>query len=259
MSDNINKLDVLVFGPHPDDAEIGTGGLLLKLASLGYSCGIIDLTRGEMASHGTIEERAKEAACAAGVLKLKARENLGFPDLKIEDNHENRIKIASVIRKYQPNMIFAPYYEAHPPGRGLGHTDHYHSGILVCNGNNYAHLPKIDTGQPPWFVSQLFFYFFPRDIQPTFVVDVSEFYNEWLDSIFCHKSQFLTDDPGHNAGVKHYFRSLSMNWGGLIGVPYGQAFYSPTPLRIDDPLTLAAGKHFWSNDPEQKYRKGTDK
>jgi hypothetical protein len=113
-------LDILVFGPHPDDAEIGAGGLLLKMKSLGRSTGIIDMTTGDM-GWGSPEERLAECAQAAKILKLDVRENLDLGDGQVEDSFENRCTVAAAIRRHRPDIVMAPYYNL-PIGRGLGHN-----------------------------------------------------------------------------------------------------------------------------------------
>src|SRR5436853_2637103 len=104
------KLNILVFGPHPDDAEIGCGGLLLKMKDLGHSTGIIDMTRGDM-GWGTPEERDRECVEAGKILKLDVRANLDLGDNRIEDTFENRCIVAAALRKYRPELVFAPYYD----------------------------------------------------------------------------------------------------------------------------------------------------
>ena len=161
------KIDVLVFGPHPDDAEIGAGGLLLKMKSLGHTTGIIDMTRGDL-GWGTPEERDRECAEAAKILKLDVRENLDLGDWQIEDTFENRCKVAAALRKHRPEIVFAPYYDI-PPGRGLGHNDHFKTGILVAQAFNLAHLKKAPVEGEPYQVKALFYYFLPPTVRPSFV------------------------------------------------------------------------------------------
>ena len=143
------KLDVLAFGAHPDDVELGCAGTLLKLSQQGYSTGIIDLTEGEMASRGTVEERYKESSEASKILGVKLRENLKIPDANILPNDANRDKIIEVVRKYRPSIVFAPY----PEDR---HPDHVHASNLITEGSFYAGLKKVlpqrfpdDNGYPP--------------------------------------------------------------------------------------------------------------
>jgi LmbE family N-acetylglucosaminyl deacetylase len=134
------KLDILVFGPHPDDAEIGAGGVLLKMKAQGHTTGICDMTTGDM-GWGTPEERLAECEEAAKVLKLDVRLNLDLGDGRVEDNFETRCKVAEVIRKYRPEIVMAPYYRL-PIGRGLGHNDHWKTGIVVSQAFHLEHHLK---------------------------------------------------------------------------------------------------------------------
>lgn len=230
------KLDVLAIGPHPDDAEIGTGGVLAKLVARGKSCGIIDLTDGEMATGGDVETRRRESAAAAKVLGLAVRENLGMPDCGLEDIFEHRCRVAEAIRKYRPEVVLGPYYDL-APGRGLGHSDHIKGGYLVAHGANYAHLSKLPIEGEPWHPKAVYFYFLPPDMMPSFVVDVTEYYEQWMESIMCHVSQF--GDPERNPRIRDFFESHAKRWARWADGGYAQAFYSPWPLVADDVLAAA--------------------
>ena len=143
------SVDFLVFGPHPDDAEIGAGGLLRKMKALGHRTGVIDMTTGDM-GWGTPEVRAAESAEAARILQLDVRENLDLGDCRIEDTFENRCKAAAAIRRHRPQIVMSPYYNL-PIGRGLGHNDHYKTGQIVANAYNLAHLRKAPVAGEPHF------------------------------------------------------------------------------------------------------------
>jgi N-acetylglucosamine malate deacetylase 1 len=234
------KIDVLVFGPHPDDAEIGAGGLLLKMKALGYTTGIIDMTRGEM-GWGTPEERGAECDEACAILKLDVRENLDMGDHRIEDTFENRCAVAAVIRKHRPDLIFAPHF-AIPPGRGLGHNDHYKTGILVAQGHNLAHLRKAPIPGEPHQAKALFYYFLPPGVRPTFVVDVSPYFDEWMRALRSHKSQFFNPDrpkPKQEIqSVVDRIENIARANAWMIGGRYAQTFYADAPIKVPDPLEL---------------------
>ncbi|MGE5176410.1 MAG: PIG-L family deacetylase [Hyphomicrobiales bacterium] len=234
------KLDVLVFGPHPDDAEIGAGGVLLKLKDLGHATGIIDMTRGDM-GWGTPEERDRECADAAAILKLDVRENLDMGDHRIEDTFENRCRVAAAIRRHRPEIIFAPYYDI-PPGRGLGHNDHGKTGILVSHAYNLAHLRKAPIEGEAYQAKALFYYFLPPGTRPTFLVDVSKYYDDWMRALECHRSQFSNPEkprPGEGARtVSEYLDAVSRVNGWSVGAARAQPFLAAGPLRIGDPLDL---------------------
>ena len=239
-------IDILAFGPHPDDAEIGCGGMLLKMKSLGYTTGIVDMTRGDM-GWGTPEERDAECAEAARILKLDVRDNLDMGDCKVEDTFENRCKVAQIIRKHRPQIVFAPYYNL-PIGRGLGHNDHFKTGVLVSQGFNFAHLRKMPIDGEPWQARAIFYYFVPPGLAPTFIVDVSEHFEAWRDALAVHKSQFsnptkeaLQQAAGMStmpSNVPEFFEINARMHGLIVGARYAQAYYSTAPLKVGNPMSL---------------------
>jgi bacillithiol biosynthesis deacetylase BshB1 len=232
-------LDYLVFGPHPDDAEIGAGGLLRKMKALGHSTGIVDMTSGDM-GWGTPELRHAESEAAARVLQLDVRENLDLGDCRVEDTFENRCLVAATIRRHRPQIVMAPYYNL-PIGRGLGHNDHYKTGQLVANAYNLAHLRKAPIAGEPHQAKAIYFYFIPPGTMPTFIVDITGHFADMMAAIDCHKSQFHNPDrprPAHLPSVRDLFESNARYWGWQIGVQHAQAYLSVSPLRIADPLAL---------------------
>src|SRR5687767_6706535 len=182
-------VDILAFGAHPDDAEIGCGGLLLRLKDRGYRTGIVYLTVGEMGSRGTPEIRRQELMAAAKVLGLDHVEVLDFEDCRVVDDFASRLKIAAIVRQQRPTLVLAPYWDG-PPGRGIGHTDHQTAGYLVSHGVNFAHLRALPLDGEPHAVSDIFYYLFPHDLPPTFVVDISDYVDPWVEALKCHRSQF---------------------------------------------------------------------
>ena len=232
-------LDFLVFGPHPDDAEIGAGAVLLRMKSLGHTTGIVDMTTGDM-GWGTPEQRLEECAAAARILKLDVRENLDLGDCRVEDTFENRCKAAGMIRKHRPQIVISPYYNL-PIGRGLGHNDHYKTGQIVANAFNLAHLRKAPVEGEPFQARGIFFYFLPPGMAPTFIVDITDFFDPWMAALDCHQSQFHNPDkprPANQPQVRELFSSFASYWGWQIGVKYAQAFLATGPLKVSDPLNL---------------------
>ena len=235
------KLDVLVFGPHPDDAEIGAGGLLLKLKALGHRTGIVDMTHGDM-GWGSPQERDRECDEAAKVLKLDVRVNLDLPDFRVEDTWENRCRVAAVIRKYRPEIVLAPYYDI-PPGRGLGHNDHWQTGLLVTQAFNLAHLHKAPVDGDPYQVKAIFYFYLPPGVRPTFTVDVTPHFDDWMRALACHRTQFFNPEkpkPKNDLpGVMEIVETNARAHGWSIGVRYAQSYLSVAPLKVRDPLELA--------------------
>jgi len=234
------SIDILAFGPHPDDAEIGCGGLLLKMKSLGYTTGIVDMTRGDM-GWGTPEERDRECEEAARILGLDARESLALGDCRVEDDFETRCKVAQAIRKYRPKMVLAPYWDL-PPGRGLGHNDHMKTGLAVSHGFNYSHLRKMPIQGDPFQSSAIYYYFMPPGTRPTFIVDVSPYADKWRAALECHRSQFANPDrprpDGAPPGFLDWFDVFARQHALTIGARYAQAYYASSALKISDPMML---------------------
>ena len=235
-------VDILAFGPHPDDAEIGCGGLLRKMKDLGYTTGIIDMTSGDM-GWGTPELRAEEGRKAGEFLKLDVRECLDLGDCRVEDTFENRCKVAGVIRRHRPQIILSPYYDL-PIGRGLGHNDHYKSGQIIANAFNLAHLAKAPAEGEPHQAKAIYFYFLPPGTKPTFIVDITAYADDWFAAMDAHQTQFYHPDrprPAHLPQPREAFDAFARYWGWQIGVKYGQAYLATSPLKIDDPMQLVRG------------------
>jgi bacillithiol biosynthesis deacetylase BshB1 len=232
-------VDILAFGPHPDDAEIGVGGILRKLKDRGRRTGIVDMTSGDM-GWGTPEQRAEEARQAAAILKIDVRECLDLGDCRVEDTFENRVKVASVIRRHRPQIILAPYYDL-PIGRGLGHNDHYKTGEIVANAYNLAHLAKAPCEGEPFQAKAIYFYFIPPGTRPTMVVDITPYVDEWLAAVDAHRTQFYNPERPRPTNLPHpreAFESYARYWGWQIGAKYGQALLATGPLVVDDPVQL---------------------
>jgi bacillithiol biosynthesis deacetylase BshB1 len=227
-------LDFLTFGPHPDDAEIGTGAFLLKMKARGYRTGMIILTEGDMGS-GTPEIRREETKAAARDLKLDVHEVLDLGDTRLTDDQATRITIASLVRKYRPKIVLAPYYGLEP-GRGRGHADHIACGNVVTHGVNFAHLEKFPAEGEPHAVKKMLYYFLPPFMKPTLIVPVDEEFPQAIRALANHKSQFdRTDRPKF---FPTRLEAFAAYLGAQAGAKYGQAFYVQDTLRVDDPLLL---------------------
>lgn len=234
------QVDILAIGAHPDDAEIGCGGLLLKMKALGHRTAILDLTTGDM-GWGTPEERLTESQEAARILKLDARETLDMGDCRVEDTFENRCKVAEMIRKFRPQIVLAPYYHL-PIGRGLGHNDHFKAGVLASQGFNFAHLRKIPAEGEPYQAKAIYYYFLPPGVTPTFIVDVTDHFEEWRAALEAHKTQFFNPEkPRPEKGFSSFidfFEVYARQWGYQINARYALPYLAVWPLKIEDPLAL---------------------
>lgn len=230
-------LDVLAIGAHPDDCEIGMAGAILSLKQQGYKVGVCDLCRGESGTYGSVETRKAELDNASEILGLDARITLDMPDGNIRDTEENRLKLIDVIRQYRPAIVFGFYPELQR------HPDHYQAGMIVKECVFLAGLEKLVSAHPAYRPSQLIYFklliFHDR---PDFVVDVTEFWEQKLQSIRAYGSQ-VTAEGEDDRSTKTFIRSNAF-WnvlearctsaGSLIGVRYGEPFYCDAPPSITD-------------------------
>jgi len=224
------KLDILAIGAHPDDVEFGCGGTLLKLVSEGKSVGIIDLTQGEMGTRGTIETRYEEAANAAKLLGLKARENLKMKDGFLVNSEEYQLRIVQMIRKYRPEIVFCNAWEDR-------HPDHAKGSKLVSDACFLAGLRKLETEyngekQEAWRPKHVFHYIQWKHITPDFVVDISDFMEKKMEVCKAYKTQLFdanSKDPITHTATKDFMESITyraQDLGRLSGVSYAEGFVS---------------------------------
>src|SRR5437879_10042433 len=179
---NLN-LDLLAIAAHPDDAELTCGGTLVKMADRGYSTGILDLTAGEMGTRGTPEIRAREAAAAAKIVRLKVRENLGIPDSDVTPSRPYKLALAQKIRELRPHTVILPYWD----GR---HPDHYHAATLGYEGCFLAGLKQLPIEGEAFRPFKILYSISYADVRPTFVVDISAQYQQRRKAVLAFRSQF---------------------------------------------------------------------
>lgn len=219
-------LDILVIAPHPDDAELGMGGAILKLLAAGKRVGVLDLTSGEPTPHGSPEIRARETAEATKILGLEWRENLGLPNRSLEATLENRAKLAGVIRQTRPRWLFAPYWvDAHP--------DHTAATKLVDDARFWAKLTKSDLPGDPHHPQRIYNYYcvhLKAAAQPAFILDISDQWESKLASIRAYESQFIT---GRDGSFMEKLRDEASYWGKTIGVEYGEPFHCREPIGLE--------------------------
>ena len=221
-------LDILIVSPHPDDAELGMAGAILKFKAEGLAVGVLDLTNGEPTPHGTPEIRARETAAATEILGLDWRENLGLPNRSLEPTLEARAKLAAVFRQTQPRWIFAPYWEdAHP--------DHTAATQLIEAARFWAKLTKTDLPGEPHYPQRIFYYYCVhlRLIpQPAFVLDISDYWDKKRAAIECYRSQFIEGRPQELPTFIDSLRDMAAALGQRIGVRYGEPFVSREPIGL---------------------------
>jgi bacillithiol biosynthesis deacetylase BshB1 len=221
-------VDLLVFGPHPDDIEIGIGGTVARHTSLGFSVGLCDLTAGEMASNGTVEERLHEADRAAKILGCAWRANLRWPDRRIGKDPAHLDEAIGFIRKHRPRVIAAPHWSDR-------HPDHEAASRVLTEAVFSSGLRRYEAPGQPWRPERLCYYFINDSAPPSFVVDVSEYYERKRQALDCHTSQF---QPSPNAvGTRlntPLFRQLvesrDAQFGAMAGVVWAEGFVVREPL-----------------------------
>ena len=233
------NVDILAIFAHPDDVELTVGGTLLKMKSLGYRTGALDVTRGEMGTRGTVEGRAKEAEEAAKILKLDVRENLGLPDGHVFAGDEERTPLVRVLRRLKPKILLT--HQSDDP-----HPDHNHIAQLVREAARLASMQKydFDFGQPRTNVPIVAHNVFSQRLAPSFIVDISEFLEQKTAAIRAHASQFYNPNSSEletrltTEGFIDELENRSRYFGSLIGVAAGEPFFVREALNVEDPIAL---------------------
>lgn len=222
------KLDALVIAPHPDDAELGMGGAIIKMLDDRKAVGILDLTSGEPTPHGSEALRKTETAAASKALGIEWRYNLGLPNRSLEHTLEARALLAGVIRQTKPRWLFAPYWEdAHP--------DHVAATSLVEAARFWAKLSKTDMPGDRHHPERIYNYYcvhLKMTPQPAFVLDISDQWDRKFESIAAYESQFITGRPTESPTFLERLRDEAAYWGKTIGTRYGEPFASREPLAL---------------------------
>ena len=224
----MEPLDILVIAPHPDDAELGMGGAILKFKTEGLRVGVLDLTDGEPTPHGSPEIRARETAAATQILGLDWRENLGLANRQLEATLAARHQLAGALRRTKPRWLFAPYWtDAHP--------DHVAATQLVEAARFWAKLTKSDLPGEPHHPERIFNYFcvhLKMVPQPAFVLDISQQWQRKRQAIECYQSQFVTGRSQQSPTFLDGLRDEAAFWGKSIGTAYGEPFACREPVGL---------------------------
>jgi LmbE family N-acetylglucosaminyl deacetylase len=259
----MNVLDILAIAAHRDDVEQTCGGTLLKMAQLGHRTGILDLTKGEMGTRGSAEERAREAAEAAKILCASWRDALDIPDGRVENTWENRLKVARVIRQMRPRVVILPYWE----GR---HPDHYMASKLGYEACFLAGLAKLDVERAvqseraafsqvasavasvaaaeeqvsssvlaPHRPFKIIYATLYHDVRPTFIVDITDQFEARFESLMTYKSQFSDQQAGKDifparAEIRARVESMARFYGAFAGVTYAEPFFQKEVGLVED-------------------------
>ena len=222
------KLDILAFGVHPDDVELGCAGTIMAAIDQGKKVGIVDLTRGELGTRGTPATRTQEAAAAANIMGVNIRENLDMADGFFANDEAHQRKIISIIRKYQPDIILANA----PEDR---HPDHGRSAKLVSDAAFLSGLRKIETmhdgsAQNAWRPSYTFHYMQDRFIQPSFVIDITKYMDRKIEAVLAYGTQFNSADSSEpqtyisSPQFLETVKARALMMGKRIGVGYAEGY-----------------------------------
>jgi len=229
------RIDALAFSPHPDDAEMGCGGLLLKLKDKGHRTGIIDLTLAELSTNGDLKTREKETKEASKILGLDIRENLGLEDANIKNDFDSRLKVISVIRKYRPGLVLIPFWRDR-------HPDHENSYKLLKDAIFISGLKKFKTDLDFYRPYVVISYMLHYEFKPSFIVDISKYYKRKSSAVAAYRSQFYSDAAKEvitHIASKYFFDIINSRHqcsGLKIRSEYGEPYYIEYDIKIDDPL-----------------------
>ena len=233
------KVDILVMAVHPDDAELSCSGTILKQIALGKKVAIVDFTAGELGTRGTAEIRLAESQASGEILKLVARENLGFRDGFFKNDEQHQLELIKIIRKYQPEIVIANAIEDR-------HPDHGRAAALAVDACFYSGLRMIETidnegnTQKVWRPKNLFHYIQDRYIEPHFVVDVTEHWDTKVESIKAFKSQFFdpnSPEPASyisSAEFIEFIEARSREMGHKIGTKHGEGFTKTKTISVSN-------------------------
>ena len=229
------RIDVLAFGPHPDDVELTMGGTILRFHSLGYRTGIIDITAGEMGTRGTREDRAREAAEAAELLKATVRRTLDLGDGRLVVSSEAKRAVVEVIREFRPKLVFTNYPENN-------HPDHAASGPLVAEAAYLAGLKNYEADGEPHRPNCVLYYLVPHKVAPSFIVDTTAFHEGKMRAVRAYASQLHSEDKSgpstyiSQPGFLNRVEAIDRYHGALIDTDFGEAFYLREAMKVDDPI-----------------------
>ena len=234
--ENLRPLDVLAIAAHPDDVEQTCGGTLIRMAERGYRTGVLDLTAGDMGSRGTPDLRIEESRAAAQHLALAWRENLRWPDARLENTIGARMTLAGVVRRLRPRTVILPYWT----GR---HPDHYRAAEIGYEACFLAGLKRLEEDTPPHRPFKILYSSLYANVTPSFVVDVTRQFERRMQSLFSYASQYGNAEtaselfPSHSE-VEERLAAIARFYGNLIGVKYGEPYIVKEAIEIDDVVNM---------------------
>jgi bacillithiol biosynthesis deacetylase BshB1 len=232
-----STIDILAIAAHRDDVEQTCGGTLLAMHARGWSTGILDLTQGESGTRGTAADREAEANAAARILNVAHREALDLPDGNVQNTLENRLKIAAVLRRLRPRVVILPYWQ----GR---HHDHYTTATLGYEACFVSGLAKIETpgAHQPHRPYKILYASLYADVRPTFVIDITPFMEQRLQSLLAYRSQYATQPQGAlfvpEEEIRERTFATARHYGLLAGVRYAEPFVQKEVGLAEDLMLL---------------------
>jgi N-acetylglucosamine malate deacetylase 1 len=229
-------LDVLAIAAHPDDIEQTCGGTLLKMAEAGYRTGALDLTAGDMGTRGTPEQRLQESAEAARTLRLRHRDNLRFPDARLENTLGARMTLAVHIRNLKPRTVILPYWQAR-------HPDHYRACEIGFEACFLAGLKKLEEYSEPHRPFKVLYSSVYANVTPSFVVDITSQFDRRMEALLAYRSQYGADTDGsdlfpNEPEIRDRLAAVARFYGNLIGVRYGEPYVVKETMRVEDVVAL---------------------
>jgi bacillithiol biosynthesis deacetylase BshB1 len=230
------SLDVLAIAAHPDDIEQTCGGTLIRMAEMGYRTGALDLTAGDMGTRGTPDQRLAEAEVAGRHMRLEWRDNLHFPDARLENTISARMTLAVKIREMRPRVVILPYWQ----GR---HPDHYRASELGYEACFLAGLKKLDEYTEPHRPHKVIYASLYANVTPSFVVDISGQFEARMAALLCYQSQYGAQSEGSDLfpqeqEIRERLGSIARFYGNLIGAKYGEPFVVKETMQVDDIVNM---------------------
>ena len=230
------SLDILAIAAHPDDVEQTCGGTLIKMAEKGYRTGVLDLTAGDMGTRGTPEQRLEEAAEAAKIMLVGHRDNLRFPDARLENTISARMTLAVKIREIRPRVVVLPYWE----GR---HPDHYRASELGYEACFLAGLKKLDEYSEPHRPYKILYSSIYANVTPSFVVDISAQFERRMAALLSYRSQYGGGTEGgelfpQEQEIRERLGAVARFYGNLVGVKYGEPFVVKETMLVEDVVAM---------------------
>ena len=229
------SVDILAIAAHPDDVEQTCGGTLIKMAEKGYRTGVLDLTAGDMGTRGTPEQRIEESLTAAKIMLAGYRDNLRFPDARLENTISARMTLALKIRETRPRVVILPYWE----GR---HPDHYRAAELGYEACFLAGLKKLDEYSEPNRPYKILYSSIYANVTPSFVVDISAQFERRMAALLSYRSQYGGGEGGElfpdEAEIRERLGAVARFYGNLVGVKYGEPFVVKETMLVEDVVAM---------------------